>query len=461
MSMLAKYDVVVIGAGLAGLVAARELGAAGRSALILEARNRVGGRVLSRHHRHGFEPVDVGAEWIGSEATQRPIRKLVEELGLELVPTKRDGEHLLDYRGKVRRYRDGSEFPMPYHSEREIAIFHETFEELILDLSPALEVISSGRGRHELDKQTVEAWIMKNLRTKGARQYVRYLVRVLLAAEPYEVSMLHFIFYCRSGGSLAALLSSAQAYRIAGGVDQLAEELRRQLPPNVDVELNIPVSEIWQDSDYVCVCSEAGHAGTEETGEHVIVAVPPAIAGRIRYDPALPPARDALTQRAPMGSVAKVVAIYPEPFWRESGLSGSVLGLDQHLAALYDRSPEDGSAGVLVGLIVGDGARQLARCDEIYRAGYVAGLLERWFGPRAANPLDVLALDWSTEEYTRGGYAGVFGPGVWTNYGEVLLAPFERVHFAGAETSTVSFGYMDGAVRSGVRAAREVLACLD
>jgi monoamine oxidase len=191
------------------------------------------------------------------------------------------------------------------------------------------------------------------------------------------------------------------------------------------------------------------------------VAIPPALAGRITYDPILPGARDQLTQRLPQGSVIKAQAIYDEPFWRGEGLSGIAADSNSPVSFTVDNSPVDGSPGVLVGFIEGDHARQLGRLEPDDRRRIVLESLGRSFGPRAASPGVYVELDWSEEEWTRGCYGAHFPPGVWTRYGSALRQPVDLIHWAGTETAPVWNGYMDGAVRSGERAAAEVLELLD
>ncbi|MGH2983688.1 MAG: flavin monoamine oxidase family protein, partial [Solirubrobacterales bacterium] len=188
-----------------------------------------------------------------------------------------------------------------------------------------------------------------------------------------------------------------------------------------------------------------------------IVALPPALAGRIDYDPPLPGARDQLTQRMPMGSVIKCMAIYDEPFWREQGLSGQATSLPGPTQVIFDNTPPNGAPGVILGFLEARDARALGALPEAERRAAVIGTFERLFGPRAGKPRDYVEKDWSAEPYSRGCYAGVFGPGAWTGYGRALREPVRRIHWAGTETATRWMGYFDGAVQSGRRAAAEVV----
>jgi monoamine oxidase len=214
------------------------------------------------------------------------------------------------------------------------------------------------------------------------------------------------------------------------------------------------VDGVVQDGHHVLVMHEGGSLEAAQA----IITLPPALAGRLRYSPPLPAVRDALTQQLPMGSVIKVQAAYRSPFWRADGLSGQALDFDDALSVVFDNSPPDGSSGVLLGFFEAAHARAVARLEPAARRAQVIETLVRLFGPLAAYPIEYVERDWTAEQYTRGCYGGHLGAGAWTAYGRALTAPVERIHWAGAETADVWNGYMDGAVRSGNRAAAEVLA---
>ncbi len=216
------------------------------------------------------------------------------------------------------------------------------------------------------------------------------------------------------------------------------------------VRLSSPVRSVGSDADGVVVGGLSAR--------RVIVALSPALAGRIDYEPALPGQRDQLTQRMPMGTVIKCMAVYDEPFWRADGLSGQALSLPGPAQVIYDNTPPGGSPGVLLGFLEGDDARRLGGGPEAERREAVVGTFARLFGKRAASPSAYIEKDWSAEPFSRGCYGGVFGPGAWTSYGRALREPVGRVHWAGTETATRWMGYFDGAIQAGRRAAAEVIA---
>jgi monoamine oxidase len=444
-----RVDVAVVGAGLAGLVAARDLLAAGLSVLVLEARDRVGGRLLN-HTLKGGAVVEVGGQWVGP--TQDRVLALAEELGVGLYPTYEEGEHFLAVNGAVKRY-SGDDFALPEDALADVGETQQRLEEMASTVP--LEEPWRAAQAAAWDAQTLDTWLVANANTEIGLGYWRTLVPALFSAEASEMSLLHFLFYCRSGGTIDRLVAThggAQESRLEGGSQHLASRLAEQLGDVV--RLGSPVRAIRQDDRGVEVTY---NGGVGEAGR-AVVAIPPTLAGRIRYSPALPPLRDQLTQQVPMGYVIKVQIAYPEPFWRAEGLSGSVFSLDDEVSVIFDNSPPDLSCGVLLGFLEGAHARLAGRLPPQERKELILSVFAKFFGSRAANFDEYVEKDWATEEWSRGCYGGRFGTGVWTGYGEALREAVGRIHWAGTETAEIWNGYMDGAVRSGERAAHEVLA---
>jgi monoamine oxidase len=440
-------DVVVVGAGLAGLAAARELAGGGLDVQVLEARDRVGGRTLN--HSVGERPDDVvelGGQWVGP--TQHEVMALAEELGLATYPTHTEGKNLFEVNvGKVKRY-SGT---IPMLGPLVMADYGRAdlrLKRLIKKVSA--EAPWEAPNAKELDEQSFATWIRGAARTRVAREAIATACRAVFAVEPADVSLLHVLFYAASSGGWDDLLDTeggAQQDRIVGGSQLISLRMAEELGDRV--QLSAPVHAIRTEPDGVVV--------GELRARRAIVAVPPVLAGRIDYDPPLPVPRDQLTQRMPMGSVIKTMTIYDEPFWREDGLSGSALSLPGPAQVIFDNTPPNGSPGVVLGFLEGRDARTLGRVREVERREAVVGGLARIFGPRAAKPSGYVEKDWSAEPYSRGCYAGVLGPGAWTAYGTWLREPIDRIHWAGTETATRWMGYFDGAVQSGKRAAAEVM----
>jgi monoamine oxidase len=441
-----------VGAGLAGLTAARELAQAGRSVTVLEARDRVGGRVVSRPIGDG-QAVELGGEFVGP--TQDRILALGAELGVATFPTYDTGAKVLHFNGKQGRY--GS--TIPRISPLVLADIGQAQArlELLARRVPTNAPWTAPRARGQ-DAQTFATWIRRNTATRGARTLLALAAEAVFACEPGDVSLLHVLFYARAGGSFQNLIATtggAQQDRFAGGSHLIAERLAARLGDEI-VRLGAPVSSITVRGDRVTARTPAG----AYAGRRVIVTAPPLLAGRIDYDPVLPQWREQLTQRAPMGSVIKCQAVYDEPFWRADGLSGQATGDGAGSRVVFDSSPPGGSPGILLAFVEGDEARRLGPASAGVRRRVVLDSLVRYFGPRAAAPSDFVELDWQRERWSGGCYGTLFGPNVWTRYGPALRQPAGPIHWAGTETATAWCGYMDGAVRSGERAAAEVLGAL-
>jgi monoamine oxidase len=444
-------DVAVLGAGLAGLVAARSLTRRGHGVVLLEARDRVGGRVLNATTADGTV-VEMGGQWVGP--TQDRVLALAEELGAGLFPTYNEGDNVVLFRGRSRRYR-GAIPRLPPHVLADIGQAQLRLDRMARKVP--LEEPWKARRSGAWDGQTVETWLRRNVRTSLAREMLRLGVRAVFAAEAMDLSLLHFLFYSHSGGLLDRLLNvagGAQESRLVGGSQILALRLAEEL--GATVRLGEPVGRVEQDAEGVTVESRS----LSVRARHAIVAVPPHLAGRIEYDPPLPPWRAQLTQRLPMGSVIKCMAVYDEPFWRQDGLTGQATSDTGPAQLTFDNSPPDGRPGILLAFVEGLHARELARLDEKDRRSAVVECLARYFGERARTPLEYLELDWARERWTGGCYGALLAPGVLTQFGPALRESCGRVHWGGTETASTWAGYMDGAVRSGERAAEEVAASL-
>ena len=335
-SQAQEADAVVVGAGLAGLVAARDLLAAGRSVVVLEARDRVGGRLLNEEIGDG-KVVEVGGQWIGP--TQGRIAALARDMGVETFPTHTAGENVIEYRGELRRYTGA----IPKLNPAVLLDVEQAQRRLNrMARKIPLEAPWEAPNAARLDSQTAGTWLRRNVATRGGRALLELGIEAVWAAQPEELSLLHLLFYVHSGGSLELLFDTeggAQQDRFHGGSQLVAIRLAERLGDRV--ALGAPVRRI-RHSD-AGVVAEAD--GVSVTAAHAIVAVPPALAGRIAYDPPLPGFRDQLTQRMPMGTVVKCMAVYPEPFWRGDGLSGEAASDTGPVKVTFDNSPPGRLAG--------------------------------------------------------------------------------------------------------------------
>ncbi len=441
-----RVDVVVIGAGLAGLTAATDLAHAGHSVALLEARDRVGGRTLNHGVGRG-EVVEVGGEWVGPG--QDRIIARAKSVGVKTFKTYTKGEMVLQFAGNQSRF-TGLIPPLP---EPDAGDFGALLGKLTtLASTVPLDRPWTAPNAAELDSQTLETFKLANTSTPGARFLLDLATRAVFVAEPRDLSLLHALFYMNSGRGIINLTSTAggaQDSRFVGGSQLVSLRMAARLGSRV--VLNAPVRRISQTNSGVLV---GGDRGTWHA-RRVIVALAPTLAGRIYYEPALPALRDQLTQRVPQGSVIKYEAVYDKPFWRSQGLNGQSYSDQQPVQFTFDNSPPSGRPGVLLGFVAGSAARRLGTRNARARRQAVLGSFELLFGKAAGRPRSLIEHNWSEEVWTRGCYVGYMPPGVWSDFGSALRQPVGRIHWAGTETSEVFSGYMDGAVRSGERAASE------
>ncbi|HEY6549778.1 MAG TPA: FAD-dependent oxidoreductase [Solirubrobacterales bacterium] len=442
-------DVAIVGAGLSGLRAARSLLDADRSVVVLEARERVGGRLLNASLGDGVQ-VDLGGQWVGSDHTR--AQNLAGELGIEIFPQFGEGRNLLDVGGVRRRYR-GTIPRLGLGVLWDVFIARRRIARLARGVGA--ERPWAAERAAELDGQTLAEWCERNVRTEIARELIGLAGRTVWGTGPEELSMLHVLFYVSAAGSFDKLIDTeggAQQDRLEGGAQTLALGLAASLGERL--RLSTPVRGIEQGGEVVRIVAD----GLEVEAQRAIVAAPPAIAARIEFDPALPEQRRRLAEQLRPGTLNKCIALYKEPFWRADGYSGESVTDLGPVTLTFDCSPRDGSAGVMLGFVGGPEAREMEALAPAARRAAVLACFERLFGPRAAQPVDYIEQVWAAEEWSGGGPTSNFGPGGWTECGSALREPVGRIHWAGTETATVWSGYMEGALQAGERAAAEVAA---
>ncbi|WP_258054669.1 FAD-dependent oxidoreductase [Streptomyces sp. Ru71] len=450
---LIESEVVVVGAGYAGLAAALRLNDAGVDCAVVEAADRVGGRVLSETRADGLT-LDHGGQWVGP--AQRQLLALAARFGCATFPTWETGRH-------IEVWHDGTTVPYLGAAPAEgpgIAEYTRVTE-LLDELARSVDTAAPWRTPRftEFDSGTADSFFRAQTADPDALRRLALAVQGLWCAEPYEISLFHVLFYIASAGGYEQLMETrdcAQDSRFTGGAaaparavaDLLGERLR----------LNEPVSAIEQDAGAVRVRT----ASTTYEARRAIVALPPHAVRALRFSPGLPLARDGWTAHSPMGRVAKVHAVYDTPFWRAAGLSGiATLYDDGPVGVVFDNSPADGTPGVLVGFVYGDRLSRWAELDPGQRRAAVLTSFGRAVGERATRPLDYTEKDWSRDPFARGGYEAYVTPGGWTGYGRRgWREPTGRLHWAGTETATAWNGYIDGAISSGHRAADEVIGSL-
>ncbi|ORB61892.1 flavin monoamine oxidase family protein [Mycolicibacterium tusciae] len=447
MTYPTNADVVVVGAGFAGLAAARELDKRGRDVVVLEGRDRVGGR--SSTATIAGVPVDLGGTFVGP--TQDAVVAMADELGCQTVPTHSRGKNLIRWRGKVRAYR--STIPRLSILELlDVSRIQWRFERVCRRVpvdepwtSPIADI---------LDSKTLDQWLRYVHASAGTRDLMTIMARVTWGCEPDAVSMLHAVRYVKAAGGLGRMLDvegGAQQDRFPGGTQQIAIRMAEELGPRVVLDAAVRTVERHTDGT-LAVISDKGTV----TAKAVIVAIPPEHRKGIAFLPELPPEYGKLAQHWPQGNLSKAYAAYETPFWRANGCSGEALSDEGPVFITFDVSPGDSDVqgpGVLLGFTDSRTFDPLPPADRRDRAlkGFAA-----LFGDAALHPIDYLDHCWSAEEFAPGGPTAAVPPGSWTTYGPWLRRPVDGIHWAGTETADTWTGFLDGAIRSGQRAADEV-----
>lgn len=447
-----EADVCIVGAGFAGLTAALRLTQTGHSVYILEARERIGGKVWTKYLDDG-SPVDMGGTFLGP--TQERIYALLDEFGLSITPTPIHGDSLLVYGNKVYRYGDD----MPNLDESQLAGVWETLQALsqmskeVSNQSPW----SCSRAQ-EWDAMTLAQFIdARNLSTP-ARAMVRALFIGLFTCELSELSLLFVLFQIAAAGNDIEIQmrveGGAEQDMVRGGMSSVAEKMAERLGERIF--FSTPVQTIEQDEAFATVFSP----GKAVRAKQVVVAIPPTLADAIEYNPPLPPHKMELLRHMPAGRCIKFVTAYDTPFWRNDGLSGEVIAPDEFIQMTLDTSAPDKKCGLLMSFAFAREAMLMAEMSPEVRKETLLDALARRFGSKAREPIQYFEHDWSQDRWTRGCHVAHLAPGVITSCGHAIREPFQRIHWATSETSSLWNGNIDGAVRAGEYAAQMILETL-
>lgn len=487
-------DYCIVGSGYGGLTTAYRLKQAGCSVTLLEAGGHSGGRAWTEYLSDGT-PFDIGGAWVAEESAQPDIRRLMKDLGVEVYRQYTEGKTLfVTADGKLSQH--NAENPDPLAALPDIPMLAKLDTgAAVLALDKMSEVVDAERRwervelpftltlspktTDEADQMSVQTWMDFNLTTPEAKTLLGNAFSGIFGVDPSGVSLLHLLFMFKTfQGKFMNTVGSghgqAEEYRVRGGAQEMANRITKML--GASVRLNSPVRQITQDAGGVVVSSET----VSVKARRAIVATAITAANFIRFDPILPPERALLQQRMPQGEVWKIWLVYDESFWRSQGLNGESISINPNDFVVNARdaglAPGEDTPGLMNAFVGTNKAREFDNMTRAERKAQVLKELVHRFGDKAGQlstkilypavlpqnpePDGYFEWNWAMDEFVRGDFAAVPGPGVYTTkgYGPAIREPFGRVHWAGVDTSTFPYASFSGAIQSGERVAKEVLA---
>jgi putrescine oxidase len=457
-----ERDVVIVGAGATGLTAATQLRQAGLSVVVLEARDRVGGRLWTNLVEG--QMFEIGGQWVSPDQTA--LLDTLGELGLETYARYREGDSVYVGTDGVAKRFTGDIFPANEHTRAEIERLIGVLDALVAQTDPAAP------WQHplatEFDHISFRSWLEQQSDDSEARENIALFIADAMLTKPaHAFSLLQALLMAASAGSFSNLVDADFILdkRVVGGLQQVPLRLAAQLAPG-DVRLGQPVRRIrWSAAALPAdaVDGEPVEVSTDDlivTARRVIVAVPPNLYNRIEYAPNLPRLRQQLQQHQSLGLVIKVHASYETPFWREDGLSATAFSPFQVVHEAYDNSNHGETRGTLVGFVSDEKADALLKLPAEERKQRILESLAAYFGPKALDPVVYFESDWSAEEWTQGAYAASFDLGGLTRYGAMQLEPVGPMRFGSSDLAAEGYQHVDGAIRVGKRLAAETVESL-
>lgn len=444
-----ERDVVVIGAGASGLTAATELVKAGLSVAVLEARDRVGGRLWTDHVDGAM--LELGGQWVSPE--QDALKGTLAELGLETYARHRAGENVyLNAAGELSRF-VGEIFPVSADTGREVLALIQKLDALVAEVDPE-KPWAHPRAR-ELDEISFSRWLEEQTEDREARENIAmYIAGAMLTKPAHAFSLLQALLMAASAGSFSNLVDADFILdeRVVGGLQQVPLLLAESLGEDVHLASAVHTLD-WTDTGVRAIAD-----GLRVNARFAVLAVPPVLIAGVRFEPPLPGRQQQLHQHLSMGFVIKVHAVYDTPFWREDGLSGTAFSPYELVHEAYDNTNFGDSRGTLVGFVSDEKADAVFALDATERRQRILTSLSHYYGGKALSPLVYYESDWASQEWTRGAYAASFDLGGLSRYGEDLRTPVGPIFFSCSDLAGRGYQHVDGAIRMGRETAAAIIA---
>ena len=455
-------DVVIVGAGAAGLTAANELKKAGLSVAVLEARDRVGGRLWTDVIDGAM--LEIGGQWISPDQTA--LIETVDELGLDTFSRYREGDSVYVGPDGVAHRFTGEMFPVAPETEEAIARVTEMLDAMVAEIDPDRPWAHPKAA--EWDAVSWDAWLRQQTDDDEAVRNLAFATGSAMLTKPtHAISLLESLLMAASAGSYSHLVDADFILdkRVVGGLQQVPILLAERLGDDVFLSQAVRTLEWSDDGVTVTTAPTTGVTGTATTGgagltvraRQAILALAPVLYDRISFVPALPRLQHQMHQHISMGFVIKVHAVYDRPFWREQGLSGTAFSPYELSHEAYDNTNHGDERGTLVGFVSDLNADGVFALSAEERKERILESLSHYYGPEAKNPVVYFESDWGSEEWTRGAYAASFDLGGLSRYGAHLREAIGPIHLACSDLAGAGYQHVDGAIRMGRLVASQIL----
>jgi putrescine oxidase len=441
-------DVLIVGAGAAGTTAANELRKAGLSVVVLEARDRVGGRLWTDVIDGAM--LEIGGQWVSPD--QDALIETIDELGLETFSRYREGDSVyVGPDGTLHRF-TGEMFPVSAETEAVIAEITERLDAMVAEIDPDRPYAHPKA--EEWDTVTWDAWLRQQTDDDEAVRNLAFATGSAMLTKPtHSFSLLQSLLMASSAGSYSNLVDADFILdkRVVGGLQQVPLLLAERLGD--DVLLNQPVRTLEWGENGVTATTDS----LTVSARYAILAHAPVLYNRISFVPPLPRRQHQMHQHISMGFVIKVHAVYETPFWRAQGLSGTAFSPYEISHEAYDNTNHGDERGTLVGFVSDQTADGVFELSAEERKERILESFSHYYGEEAKNPVVYYESDWGTEEWTRGAYAASFDMGGLHRYGADLRTPVGPIHFACSDLAGAGYQHVDGAIRMGRLAAAQIL----